>query len=39
MQFLANSRPADGVTSEQLIEFFDANGVSSEAWSSFVTAS
>ena len=32
MQFLANSRPADGVTSEQLIEFFDANGVSSEAW-------
>ena len=32
MHFLANSRPADGVTPEQLSEFFEANGVSSEAW-------
>ena len=32
VQFLANSRPADGVTPEQLVEYFEANGVSSEAW-------
>ncbi len=29
---MANSRPADGVTPEQLTEYFEANGVSSEAW-------
>ncbi len=29
---MANSRPADGVTPEQLTEFFESNGVSSEAW-------
>lgn len=29
---MANSRPVDGVTAEQLTEYFDANGVSSEAW-------
>lgn len=32
VQFMANSRPADGVTPEQLTEYFEANGVSSEAW-------
>ncbi len=29
---MANSRPADGVTSEQITEFFDTNEPSSDAW-------
>ena len=29
---MADSRPADGVAPEQLTEYFEANGVSSEAW-------
>ena len=32
MQFMANSRPADGVTPERLTEYFEDNGVSSKAW-------
>jgi hypothetical protein len=32
MQFMANSRPVDGVTAQQLTEYFEANGFSSEAW-------
>jgi hypothetical protein len=32
VQFIANSRPAEGVSYERLTGFFDANGVSSEAW-------
>ena len=32
MRFMANSRPADGVTPEQLTVYFENNGVSSEAW-------
>ena len=29
---MANSRPADGVSADQLTDYFEANGVSSEAW-------
>ena len=29
---MANSRPADGVTPEQVTEYFEANGISSESW-------
>ena len=29
---MANSRPADGVTPQQLTEYFATNGFSSEAW-------
>lgn len=32
MQFLANSRPADGVALERLTEYFENNGISSKAW-------
>lgn len=32
MQYMANSRIAQGVTPEQLTKFFDDNGVSSSAW-------
>ena len=32
MRFMANSRPADGVTPEQLRDYFDTHGVSSRAW-------
>ena len=32
MQFLANSRPADGVAPERLTEYFEKNGISSKAW-------
>jgi len=32
MRFMANSRMADGVTPEQLTQFFDENGFSSSAW-------
>ena len=32
MRFMANSRIAEGVTREQLAEFFDENGFSSAAW-------
>jgi hypothetical protein len=29
---MANSRPTDGVTPEELVAYFEANGLSSEAW-------
>jgi hypothetical protein len=29
---MANSRPAEGVTPEQLTEYFETHGVTSEAW-------
>lgn len=32
MRFMANSRPADGVTPEQLSQFFDENSFSAGAW-------
>ena len=32
MHFMANSRAAEGVTAQELTEYFDANGVSSEVW-------
>lgn len=32
MRYMANSRLADGVTADQFTAYFEANGVSSEAW-------
>ncbi|MBW6435620.1 hypothetical protein KZ829_17915 [Actinoplanes hulinensis] len=32
MRFMANSRPADGITAGQLAEFFDEHGFSAAAW-------
>ena len=32
MRFMANSRLAEGVTPEQLTQFFEENGFSSTAW-------
>ena len=32
MRYMANSRPAEGVTSERVTDFIDSNSVSSQAW-------
>ncbi len=32
MRYVANSRPADGASREQLVTFFAENGFSSAAW-------
>ena len=32
MRYLANSRPADGVTRDQLVEYFTSHEVDSSAW-------